>query len=248
MAAPPERETEVNQGDSSADIRSSKAARASVWVAAAGLLLTGGGLCLQACQTGYAAEQTANATGEAAKSRDEVAKRQARLVNVWPKEPFTDARAYIVVSNRAQNPLSNFRVFVAFAKTVSVDYGIRRWIVMPPCTELTIDLLQIARSFPRTAAALDRNKPHRHTLDYGLMFNDANGQAWTRHPSTSVTYNTWLEYLDGKDRDRSPTEPKYLREAGHVPHAGEPMTLTPNGGTFVVGKPRRAADCVSDPQ
>ncbi|MEU5885061.1 hypothetical protein [Spirillospora sp. NPDC047279] len=232
-----------------------------MWVAAIGLLLNAAALGFQGWQTRSANDQAKSANDQArtandqarlaniqeARSRDELAKRQARLVNIWPEAPFTGERARVVVSNRAENPLANFRVFTAFDKTVSVDYAIQRWIALPPCTELTVDLFEIIRSFPATARALKDNRP-RHRLDYGLMFNDVNGQAWTRHPSTTVVYNTWLEYLDGPDRDRTPNEPKYLRDAGHVPLAGAPMTLAPGGGRFIVGKPRAARSCVSDPQ
>ena len=76
---------------------------------------------------------------------DQQDKQQARLVNIWAADQFSRGRVLVTVANRSEEPIYQFRLYVAFATPGSGRYlAISTWSSFPPCIQITFDLRGIA--------------------------------------------------------------------------------------------------------
>jgi hypothetical protein len=166
----------------------------TTWTAIFASFAAVGGLVFTAFSVRYQAKQTGLQAAAAQMQVDQQNKQQARLVNVWAADEFSPNNILVTVSNRSQEPVYQFRVYIAFATSGSRGYlAISTWSSFPPCTQVTFNLRAIAESYKETAKFM--NPYHLNRFDYGIMFKDATGQAWHRHASGTLHPTPWLEYL-----------------------------------------------------
>jgi hypothetical protein len=129
------------------------AATGAAIVAAIGLIFTG-------CSVRYQGKQTKLQAEATKRQADDEDQRQARLVNVWPSATFSSQGAFVTVSNRSEEPVYRFRLYIAYAATpVSRHLVIRTWDGLQPCTSVTFDLQAIARSYKETATVPQPHQP-----------------------------------------------------------------------------------------
>lgn len=166
----------------------------AIWTAVFASLAAVGGLIFTAFSVRYQAEQTGLQAAASRMQVDQQNKQQARLVNVWAANEFTPNKILVTVSNRSQEPVYQFRVYIAFATFGSRGYlAVSTWSSFPPCTQVTFNLRAIADSYIETAEIISPD--HLNHFDYGITFKDATGQAWHRHASGTLHATPWLEYL-----------------------------------------------------
>jgi hypothetical protein len=226
------------------EVVASWASTAAAVVAAVGLIFTGCSVKYQGNQTRYQADQTKLQTEAARRQADDEDKTQAKLINLWPSAAFSSKTMFVTVTNRSQEPVYRFRLYIAYAASPTDRYLlIRTWDSFQPCTRVSFDLLAIARSF-RRATALNTTNTHRSPFDYGIMFVDASGKAWHRHAAGTLHLNPWLEYLD--DGSRTPRVPPVFRQGGYTPQESAAYTIPQPRQQFVKAGPEKAEGCEAD--
>ena len=86
-----------------------------MWAAILASLAAVGGLVFTGFSVRYQAEQTGLQVAASKAQTDEQNKQQAELVNVWASNEFSPAQVLVTVSNRSQDPVYQFRIYIAFA-------------------------------------------------------------------------------------------------------------------------------------
>ncbi|MYS24226.1 hypothetical protein GA0115240_16152 [Streptomyces sp. DvalAA-14] len=158
---------------------------------------------------------------------------QAVTVNLVPAAEFSADHLTYTLVNRSQDPISRVKLYVAFEKPHGrykgyFDYEV--WNTVPRCSEVTFDLRAIAQMYPATAH-MDLSGSSGTKFDVGVVFADAAGKTWHRHPSGFINGTPWLEKPE--DGTRSPVLPDafhgYQPLTDHrihaVPAAGRPFVL-----------------------
>jgi hypothetical protein len=208
-------------------------------IAALGALVFNGcAIRYQGEQTHYQGEQTKQQVAESKKKLDDEIKRQARLVNIWPAGDFSVNRIHVTAINRSASPVYRFRIYITDGEGPSAHVSIRKWDAMEPCTQVTLDLLAIARSYPETSDLAGQDQLPQ--FDYGIMFTDADGQAWHRHAAGALSQNAWLEFLD--DGTRTPDLPPMLRDRKKLENA-QGFTVPRARQKYIASGPTEADDC-----
>lgn len=95
--------------------RSSLSQAIGMWAAILASLAAVGGLVFTGFSVRYQAEQTGLQVAASKAQTDEQNKQQAELVNVWASNEFSPAQVLVTVSNRSQDPVYQFRIYIAFA-------------------------------------------------------------------------------------------------------------------------------------
>jgi hypothetical protein len=210
------------------------------WGALIASIAAVGGLVFTGLSVRYQAEQTGLQAAASEAQVDQQNKQQARLVNVWAASEFAPNNILITVSNRSEEPVYEFRLYIALATSGQHGYlAISTWSSFPPCTQVTFNLLAIAKSYAETSRLMgsDRRLPG---FDYGIMFKDATGQAWHRHASGTLHSTPWLEYLTGKGTF-NPVLPPVFRT--FTPLLADNFTTPETGQKFVTAAPEAASGC-----
>lgn len=166
-------------------------------------------------------------------------KAQAELVNLWAASEFSAQSISVTVSNRSQEPVYQFRLYIALASGSAGYLAISTWSSFPPCTDVTFDLRTIADSYPQTAKLMGATDG-LPKFDYGIMFKDAAGQAWHRHASGTLHPTPWLEYLNQKGLYNPVLPPVF---AAFKPLLADQFTTPIAGQRFVAGGPTTANGC-----
>jgi hypothetical protein len=204
------------------------------FAAVAGLLFTG-------CSVQDQSKQTKLQVQASQQQNDQLNKQQARLVNIWPASEFGAEKVLVTVSNRSEEPVYEFRLYIALATAGSRGYlAVGTWSSLPPCTQVTFDLKAIAESYPQTSQLLGAGRRLLPPFDYGIMFKDANGQSWHRHASGDLHPTPWLEYLSGKNNYNPVLPPVFKTWKALV---SENFTLPQPGQKFVAVQPEPASGC-----
>jgi hypothetical protein len=190
-----------------------------------------GGLVFTAFSVRYQAEQTGLQVAASRAQADLQNEQQAQLVNIWAQDQFSTGPIMVTVENRSEEPIYQFRLYIAFATSGSGGYlAISTWSSFPPCREVTFDLRGIAESYAETARLMP---PHRAgEFDYGLIFEDAGGQTWHRHASGMLHATPWLEYLS-EPRTGSFLPPQIFQS--FTPLMKDNFTAPEEDGTFISG-------------
>ena len=211
------------------------------WGALIAGLAAVGGLVFTGLSVRYQAEQTKLQTAASNAQVDQQNKQQAQLVNIWPASEFASGKVIVTVSNRSEEPVYEFRIYVALATSGSHGYlAISTWSSFPPCSQVTFNLLAIADSYSQTARLMNPRKPLPR-FDYGIMFMDAAGQDWHRHASGTLHATPWLEYLTGSHTYSPVVLPPVFRTFTPLP---SDIFTTPEGGQkFLVTAPATASAC-----
>lgn len=222
--------------------------RVNAWGVILGIFLGILGLFANGAATYYSGRATSDqgATTKDQFKREQMA--QARLVDLVPAGEFTSRSLRVTLVNRSQEPVSRVKLYIAFAaaqhdKTHGFfDYEV--WGTVYPCTQVTFDLRAIAVGHAQTARD-DMSGDGGSLFDYGVVFTDAAGKTWHRHPSGFVNGTPWLE--PPSDGTRSPLLPDAFKE--YHPLAGARVFTLPTAAQkpFVVGGPRAASAC-DDPE
>jgi hypothetical protein len=211
-----------------------------MWTAILASMAAVGGLVFTAFSVRYQAEQTGLQVAASRAQTDEQNKQQAQLVNIWAASEFAPAKVLVTVSNRSQEPVYQFRVYVAFSTSGSQGYmALSTWSSFPPCTQATFDLGAIAKSYIQTAGLMTSN----HLLnkfDYGIEFKDAAGQSWHRHASGTLHPTPWLEYLSGAS-GYNPLLPPVFKS--FTPLTTDQFTTPEPHSRFIPGNLGAASDC-----
>jgi hypothetical protein len=209
------------------------------WTAIFASLAAVGGLVFTASSVRYQAQQTGLQAAASRTQADQQNKQQAQLVNTWAASEFSPDRILVTVSNRSEEPVYQFRLYIAFATSGSRGYlSASTWASFPPCTQITFDLRAIAESYVETAHLI---LPSRVSdFDYGIMFKDAAGQAWHRHASGMLHPTPWLEYLS-QPGTFSPLLPPVFRS--FTPLAIDQFTTPEPHGRFISAGPAPANSC-----
>jgi len=209
------------------------------WTAILASLAAVGGLVFTAFSVRYQAQQTGLQAAASRTQADQQNKQQAQLVNIWAASEFSPGRILVTVSNRSEEPVYQFRLYIAFATSRSGGYlSVSTWASFPPCTQITFDLRAIAESYAETARLI---LPDRMSaFDYGIMFKDAAGQAWHRHASGMLHSTPWLEYL-AQPGTYSPILPPVFR--AFTPLASDQFTTPEPHGRFISAGPASASSC-----
>lgn len=211
----------------------------ATWAAILASFAAVGGLVFTGVSVRYQAEQTGLQVAASKAQVDQQNKQQARLVNIWAASEFSPNNIQVTVSNRSQEPIYQFRLYIALATSSSRGYlAISTWSSFPPCTQVTFDLRAIAESYHDTAKLMRRG--HLSNFDYGIMFKDAIGQAWHRHASGTLHPTPWLEYL-AQNGYFSPVLPPVFRS--FTPLLADQFTTPQTHQRFVKGGPRTANSC-----
>ena len=219
--------------------RSPRSQALATWTAIFASLAAVGGLVFTAFSVRYQAEQTGLEAAASRAQTDQQNKQQAELVNIWPASEFSPSRILVTVSNRSQEPVYQFRIYVAFATSRSGGYlAFSTWTSFPPCTQVTFDLRTIAESYPETARLM--SPVHLSDFDYGIEFKDASGQAWHRHASGTLHPTPWLEYLSGAG-SFSPLLPPVFRS--FTPLTVNQFTTPEAHNRFITAGPEAANSC-----
>jgi hypothetical protein len=212
----------------------------SGWGALIASLAAVGGLVFTGLSVRYQADQTKLQTAASNAQTDQQNKQQAQLVNIWPTSEFTSDRIIVTVSNRSEDPIYEFRIYVALSTSSSHGYlAISTWSSFPPCSQVTFNLLAIAGSYVQTVNLMNPAKPVPR-FDYGIMFMDATGQDWHRHASGTLHATPWLEYLTG-NHSYTPLLPPVFRS--FTPLHADNFTTPEVGQKFVVTAPTAANAC-----
>lgn len=191
----------------------------------------------------YEAQQTKDQNATNYMQVQDQNKQQADLINLWPAAEFSPRAILITVSNRSEEPIYEFRLYVALVAQVgrrSHGYlALSEWSSFPPCAQITFNLRAIAMSYTETAKLMGSSSK-LPAFDYGIMFTDATGQAWHRHASGTLHRTPWLEYLQQKGYTTPMLPPVFnsdtllSRDSYTIPEAHQ---------AFVVGKPVSAMGC-----
>jgi hypothetical protein len=232
-AAPVEAECTIRTESRSPQMISSWAAIIAGVAAAIGLIFT-------AHSVDYQAEQTKLQVATNQLEVNEQNKQQARLMNLWPADEFSPRRLFVVVSNRSEEPIYQFRIYIALATKGTHGYlAISTWTSFPPCTQVTFNLWPIAESYAETARLMTASR-HLPAFDYGIMFKDATGQAWHRHASGMLHPTPWLEYLVQKGH-YSPVLPPVFRTFTAL--TSDTNTVPEASQRFIDSGPKQADSC-----
>jgi hypothetical protein len=209
------------------------------WTAIFASLAAVGGLVFTAFSVRYQAEQTGLQAAASRTQVDQQNKQQAQLVNIWAASEFSPGRILVTVSNRSEEPVYQFQLYIAFATSRSGGYlAISTWSSFPPCTQVTFDLQAIAGSYAETAKLMSPGRVS--DFDYGIMFKDAAGQTWHRHASGMLHTTPWLEYLS-QPRTGSLLPPPVFRS--FTPLAKDQFTTPEARGRFISEGPTVANSC-----
>ena len=220
-------------------VRSSRYQALATWAAVLVSLAALAGVIFNALTIRYQAEQTGLQAAASREQVDQQDKQQAQLVSIWAASEFTPEQALVMVSNRSQEPLSHFQLYIAFKTSRSGGYlAISTWSSFQPCTQVTFDLRAIAESYAETARLMLSSRAG--DFDYGLMFKDATGQTLHRHASGMLHTSPWLEYLS-EPRTGNPSPPPVFRS--YTLLATDQFTTPEEGGRFIAGGPKNANSC-----
>lgn len=211
----------------------------ATWTAIFASLAAVGGLVFTAFSVRYQAEQTGLQAAAAGAQQDQQNKQQAQLVNIWPASDFSPGQMIVTVSNRSEEPIYQFRLYVAFATSDSGGYlAFSTWTSFPPCTQVNFDLQAIAKAYAETARFISPN--HLSRFDYGIEFKDATGLSWHRHASGTLHSTPWLEYLSGADK-YSPLLPPVFKSFTAL--AADQFTVPEPDSKFISSRPEAANGC-----
>ena len=153
----------------------------ATWTAIFASLAAVGALVFTAFSVRYQAEQTGLQAAASRTQADQQNKQQAELVNTWPASEFYPQDT-VTVSNRSQEPVYQFPIYVAFATSRSGGYlAFSTWTSFPPCTQVTFDLRTIAESYPETARLM--SPVHLSDFDYGM---ESQGCCWPGMASARI--------------------------------------------------------------
>ena len=211
----------------------------ATWAAIIASFAAVGGLVFTAFSVRYQAEQTGLQVKASNAQVDQQNKEQADLVNLWAASEFSSQGILVTVSNRSQEPVYQFRLYIALASGKTGFLAISTWSSFPPCTDVTFDLTTIADFYAQTARLMGPSD-HFPKFDYGIIFKDATGQAWHRHASGTLHPTPWLEYL----RERglyNPVLPPVFRS--FTPLLTAQFTTPVAGQIFVTDGPTTANGC-----
>ena len=210
------------------------------WTAILASLAAVGGLVFTAFSVRYQAKQTGLQVAASRAQTDEQNKEQAQLINIWAANEFSPNQILVTVSNRSEEPVYQFRVYIAFATSGSRGYmALGTWSSFPPCTQATFDLRAIAKSYLRTAGLIASGGTLRK-FDYGIEFKDAAGQSWHRHASGTLHPTPWLEYLSGAN-NYNPLLPPIFRS--FTPLIADQFTTPQARSRFIPGTLGAASSC-----
>jgi hypothetical protein len=211
----------------------------SSWGAVVAAAATAIGLFFTAYSVKYQAQQTRDQNATNSMQVQDENKAQARLVNIWPTNEFSPNAILITVSNRSEEPVYEFRLYIAMIGPANGGYlAVGEWSTFPPCTQVTFDLRAIAMSYSATAKIMTSS----HQLprfDYGIMFTDALGQAWHRHASGTLHATPWLEYLNVSEH-KTPVPPVFIN---YKVLSGDLYTTPEVHQLLVSGSPVTAQGC-----
>jgi hypothetical protein len=211
----------------------------ATWTAISASFAAVGGLIFTALSVRYQAEQTGLQAQASRAQVDQQNKQQARLVNAWPAAEFAPAKILVTVSNRSQEPVYQFRIYIALETSGKHGYlAFGTWSSFPPCTEVTFDLKSIAESYRETAELVNASHPLR--FDFGIIFKDATGQTWHRHAAGTLHPTPWLEYLS-QGKSYSPVLPPVFRS--FTPLLADQFTTPESGQAFIKAGPQAALSC-----
>jgi hypothetical protein len=214
----------------------------SNWGALVASFAAVGGLVFTGLSVRYQAEQTKLQTAASNAQTDQLKEQQAQLVNIWPTNEFAPRNILVTVSNRSEEPLYQFRLYIALESSGSRGYlAISTWSSFPPCSQVTFNLWPIAGSYLATSQLIHAGR-HLPAFDYGIMFKDAKGQAFHRHASGTLHPTPWLEYLTGK-HTYNPVLPTVFRN--FTPLLADNFVIPQSGQKFVAVSPRTASACGS---
>ncbi|MGW3932139.1 hypothetical protein ACWECC_29170 [Streptomyces microflavus] len=235
-----------NSGESATKTSAAqKVERIALWATIAasigGLVFTGLGLREQAEATQHAGDQ-AKYQGKTYEDQvDQQRKRQARLLNVWPRLQFGDGRRQVVIVNRSNEPIYRLRVYVSFADSYREkekgEISLLSLGTLPPCVQIDFDLNAVARVDPATEKALNGSKK----MDYGVLFVDSAGKAFHRHVAGEINPNPWLEFLEGEEQ--APDIPEVFEKFTRHGPEGDAVTALSSNTQGVAAGPSRAQAC-----
>lgn len=209
------------------------------WTAILTGLAAVGGLVFTAFSVRYQAEQTGLQTAASRAQTDQQKKQQAQLVNIWAASEFSPSRILVTVSNRSEEPVYQFRLYIAFEKSGSGGYlAVSTWSSFPPCTQVTFNLQPIAKSYAETAKIIHPGR--RSNFDYGIIFKDAAGQTWHRHASGMIHQTPWLEPLS-QPGNYNPLLPPVFPSFTTL--TADQFTTPIVHGRFITSGPRAADSC-----
>jgi hypothetical protein len=214
----------------------------STWGALIASLAAVGGLVFTGLSVRYQAEQTKLQTAASSAQTDQLKKQQARLINIWPANEFAPRSILVTVANRSEEPVYQFRLYIALATSGSHGYlAISTWSSFPPCAQVTFNLWPVAKSYTATAKLIGDGR-HLAAFDYGIMFKDASGQAFHRHASGILHPTPWLEYLTGK-HTYNPVLPPVFHS--FTPLLTDNFIIPQRHQGFVATPPKPASACSS---
>ncbi len=118
------------------------------------------GLFFTAHSVAYQAQQTQDQNATNYMQLQDENKAQARLVNIWPANEFTSNNILITVSNRSEEPVYEFRLYIAMIAPANHGYlAVGEWSSFPPCTQGNVQSACDCYVVPRDRQAYDIQSP-----------------------------------------------------------------------------------------